>query len=148
MRHIRFKLAALGAASILVACGGGGDGPALTGLAAGGAAIGNAALTARCAGGAAITGKTNADGSFSVDLSGGQSLPCMVQVAYGSGVLYGYADALGRINVTPLTDLIISRALGSDAGATFAGFDSSRAATLRSALDAAKAYVKDRKSVV
>ncbi|CAN5696325.1 hypothetical protein BH11PSE7_BH11PSE7_16450 [soil metagenome] len=141
MRNIRFKLAALGAASILVACGGGG-GPAVTGLAAGGAAIGNAALTARCAVGAPITGRTNADGSFTLDLSGGQNLPCMVQVAYGSSVIHGYADALGRINVTPLTDMVITRALGSDPAATFSSFDSTKAATLRSGLDAAKAYVK------
>ena len=153
MRHIRFKLAALGAASILVACGGGDDAPpvattipvvnpTITGLAASGAAIGNAALTARCVGGAAVTGKTAADGTFTLELSGGQTAPCMVQVANGTGFLYGYADAAGRINITPLTDLVISRALGSDAAAAFTNFDSSRAVSIRAGVEAAKAYIK------
>lgn len=152
MRQIRFKLAALGAASILVACGGSGSvstttttpaaNASITGLAATGAAIANAALTAKCASGAAVTGKTAADGSFTLDLASGQTAPCMVQVANGTGFLHGFADATGRINITPLTDLVISRALGSDSAAAFASFDATKGTTIRAGLVAAKAYVK------
>lgn len=146
MRNIRFKLAALGAASILVACGGGGDVSSpfqtLSGQAAVGAALANSSLTAKCATGAAITGTTAADGTFTVTLSGGQTAPCMVQVANGSGFLHGFADAAGRVNVTQLTDLVVSRALGSDAAAAFASFDASKGASIRAGLVAAKAYVK------
>ena len=146
MRHIRFKLAALGAASILVACGGGGGDASLpfqtlSGQAAVGAALANASLTAKCITGAALAGTTSADGTFTLTLGGGQTAPCMVQVANGTGFLHGFADATGRVNVTPLTDLVVSRALGSDAASAFASFDGTRGAAIRAGLVAAKAYV-------
>ncbi|MES2941323.1 MAG: lipase family protein [Pseudomonadota bacterium] len=149
MRQIRFKLAALGAASLLVACGGGDTvAPlpvvtgAITGLAATGAALANASITARCVSGDPITGRTNADGSFALEIRSPQTAPCLVQVSNGSVTLYSYASASGRINVTPLTDLVVARALGSDPAAAFASFDVAKAATLRLGLDSAKAYVK------
>jgi pimeloyl-ACP methyl ester carboxylesterase len=149
MRQIRFKLAALGAASLLVACGGGDVAPPLpvvtgsiTGLAATGAALANATLTARCVSGDPITGTTNADGSFALEIKNNQAAPCLVQATSGSVTLYGFANASGRINITPLTDLVVTRALGSDPAAAFASFDAAKTATLRAGLDAAKAYVK------
>jgi pimeloyl-ACP methyl ester carboxylesterase len=149
MKQIRFTLAALGAASLLVACGGGDTAAPLpvvtgsiTGLAATGAALSNAALVARCVSGNPITGTTNADGTFKLDILSTQTAPCMVQVSKGSTTLYSFANAAGRINITPLTDMVVTRALGSDPAAAFANFDTAKVGTIRTGLDAAKAYVK------
>ena len=146
MRQIRFKLAALSAAAMVAACGGGDSAPppnpTITGLAATGAAMANANLTAKCLSGAAVTGKTAADGSFSLELSGGQTAPCLVQATNGTLTLLGLATDAGRINITPLSDLVISRALGSDSAAAFANFDATKVTAIKAGLDAAKAYVK------
>jgi pimeloyl-ACP methyl ester carboxylesterase len=142
MGHFRPVLAALGAAGLLAACGGG-DGspvPIITGLAATGAAIANTAVKATCVAGPSVTGTTAADGTFRLVLDGNQTLPCMVQV--GTAVpLHGFAAADGRINVTPLSDLVITNALGSDAAAAFATFDATKGAAINAGLAAAKTYV-------
>ena len=145
MRQIRFTVAAISAASLLVACGGGDSTyvtGSITGLAAVGAALGNATVTARCLGGSQITGTTDAGGVFTLPLLNTNTTPCMVQVSSGATTLYSFANASGRINITPLTDLIVTRALGSDPAAAFASFDATKTATIRTNLDAAKAYVK------
>ena len=146
MRQIRFQLAALGVATLLVACGGGGGSspanPTITGLAATGAALANANLAAKCASGAALSGKTGADGTFSLELSGGQATPCLLQVSNGTVTLHGFATQAGHINITPLTDLVINKALGSSAASAFASFDVIKAAAIAVGLDLAKAYVK------
>lgn len=155
MRQIGFQLAALGAAGMLVACGGGSDSaPApgakasITGTAATGAALANAALRAKCASGGAVTGRTAADGSYTLELGAGQTGPCMVEAASGSVVLHGFADAPGRGNITPLTELAITRALGESAAAAFAGYTPAKGAALKAGLDAAKAYVKTEVTAV
>ena len=144
MRQIRFQLAALGVATLLVACGGGSSpaNPTITGLAATGAALANANLAAKCASGAALSGKTGADGTFSLELSGGQATPCLLQVNNGTVTLHGFATQAGHINITPLTDLVINKALGSSAASAFASFDVIKAAAIAVGLDLAKAYVK------
>lgn len=147
--NTRFRMAAISAAALLAACGGGNNfsvptvAPNISGLAATGAALGNATITAKCTTGTPVTGKTLADGTFSLDLTGGQIAPCLVQVSSGSVTIYGYAGAAGRINVTPLTDLVLNRALGSDPTAAFAAFDATKADTIKKGLDAAKKYVGD-----
>ena len=90
MRQTQSILVAMVIAVTLAACGsdGGGDAnvggvtpfPTITGLAATGAAIANTAVTANCAAGPSVSGTTGADGAFTLELSGGQALPCMVQV--------------------------------------------------------------------
>jgi len=138
------------AALTLAACGGSGDGgstklppnPTITGLAATGGALANAAVTAKCASGPSVSGNTGADGSFSLELAAGQTVPCLLQAIKGKVTLHGFAAVAGHINVTPLTDLVISRALGSDAVSVFAGFDASKGAAIAAGLVAAKAYVK------
>lgn len=143
MRQIRFKLAALSAAVLLAACGGGNSlPPQISGLAATGAALGNASVTVRCTTGAPVTGTTGADGTFSVVLSGGQAIPCLIQVTKGAVTLYSFASASGRSNVTPVTDLVVTKALGSDPAAAFASFDGTKGATISAGLSAAKDYVK------
>jgi len=141
LRQIRFQLAALGVAGLLVACGGGTT-YQITGLAATGAALASAAVTAKCASGTAVTGTTAADGTFTLVLSNGQTMPCMLQVVKGDTTLHSIATDSGRNNVTPLSDLVVTKALGSDAAAAFASFDAAKGATIKAGLEAAKAYVK------
>lgn len=146
MRQIELILAALGVATLLVACGGGDrstppPNPTITGLAATGGALANAAVTAKCTSGASVSGTTGADGTFSLELAGGQTVPCLLEVSKGTVILHGFAAAAGHINVTPLTDLVISKALGSDAAAAFTNFDASKGAAINAGLVAAKIYV-------
>lgn len=149
MRQISLLLAALGVATLLVACGDSGNSnstiapnPTITGLAATGAALANADVTAKCTSGLPVSGKTGADGTFSLELGGGQAVPCLLQVVSGTVKLHGFAEVAGHINITPLSDLVISKALGSDAAAAFDGFDASKGDAIKAGLVAAKAYVE------
>src|SRR5512142_1607666 len=135
----------------LASCGGGGGGgdsavptanPTITGLAASGAALAGASVTAKCSSGAPVSGTTGADGTFSLELAGGQTVPCMLQVKLGTVTLHSFAATAGHVNVTPVTDLVINRALGSDAAAAFASFDAGKGTAIQTALDGAKTYVK------
>jgi mono/diheme cytochrome c family protein len=134
----------------LASCGGGGGSsstpaapatPTLTGLAATGAALAGAGVTAKCASGPSVAGTTGADGTFSLPLAAGQAVPCLLEVVSGAVTLHGFAVAVGYTNVTPLTELVIIRALGSSAVAAFASFDASKGASIKAGLDDAKAYV-------
>jgi hypothetical protein len=131
---------------MLVACGDNGSSsspasPTITGLAAGGGALANANVTAKCTSGPAVSGTTGADGTFSLGLGGGQTFPCLLEVTKGTVTLHGFAAAAGHINVTPLTELVITRALGSDAAAAFASFDAAQGAAINAGLVGAKDYV-------
>ena len=149
---------ALFAAIAVAGCGGGGDDAAsaapaaapvvpaaltLTGLAATGAPLAGAAVTAKCSGGADIAGTTAADGSFLLTLGAGQLAPCIVKVSSVAPALtlYSYAAAAGRVNITPLTDLIVARAFAGSPAAAFGGFNASEAAAISAALAGAKNYV-------
>ena len=140
---IRCTLVALGVATLFSACGDSGSGsvPTITGLAATGGVLANASVTAKCATGAPLSARTGADGTFSIDLVEGQTVPCLVQVSNGTVTIHGFAAQAGRINVTPLTDLVVSKALGADAASAFAGFDAGKGATINAGLAAAKTYV-------
>ena len=142
--------------AILAGCGGGGDDAAstpgappgaaaitLTGLAATGAPLAGATVTARCSGGADIAGTTAADGSFTLALVAGQLAPCIVKVVSAAPALtlYSYAAATGRVNITPLTDLIVARAAAANPAVAFSTFNAAQAATINAALVAAKSYV-------
>lgn len=143
MRQIRFKLAALSSAALLAACGGDtSSSPQISGLAATGAAFANASVTLKCASGAPVTGTTGADGMFTIPLSGGQTAPCLIQVTKDAVTLHSFATGYGRVNVTPITDLVVTNALGSDPAAAFASFDSTKGASINAGLSAAKDYVK------
>ena len=143
MRKIGWLLAALGTATLLAACGSSNnpDNQYITGLAATGAALASATVTAKCSGGPSVSGTTGADGTFSLELKDNQSAPCLLQVVKGTVTLHGFAAAPGRINVTPLTDLVVSKALGSDPATAFAGFDATKGAKINAGLAAAKIYV-------
>ena len=109
------------AGATLIGCGGGGGGspaagttsPSLTGTAATGAAIAGGTVNAKCTVGTA-TGITNADGTFTLKLDSGQTAPCILQVTKAGTThfeLYGFATAVGNVNITPLTDLTLTKAL-------------------------------------
>jgi len=101
-----------------------------------------AAVTAKCASGAPITATTSADGTFTLILTKAETMPCMLQVSNGATTLHSIATDNGRTNVTPLSDLVVTKALGSDAATAFASFDASKGATIKAGLEAAKTYVK------
>lgn len=136
-------------AGALVGCGGGGSsggsagvGASLSGLAATGAGIASAAVTAKCASGTPLSGTTDANGSYTLVLDG-RSLPCMVQVTGGtpSVTLHSFAQTAGRVNITPVTDLIVAKALGADPATAFTGYVAANGTTIETGLNAAKTYV-------
>ena len=137
----RFHLLSLIGSATLVACGGSNAPGTITGMAANGAALANASVVAKCLGGTSNSATTGSDGTFSIDLQNGQRFPCVVQVTGSKATLYGFADAEGRINVTPLTDLVISKAAAQAAPAVFETFDSSKAVMIRANVAAARDYV-------
>jgi len=142
MSNFRLLATSGAVAAVLAACGGGGgEGPMLSGLAATGAAMANASITVKCTTGSAITGTTGADGSFNLPL-GDRTAPCLVQVTKGSVTLHSFASASGRINVTPLTDMVVARALGGRPADAFGTFNAATGNTIQSGLAAAKNYAK------
>ncbi len=125
MRQIRISASLLAAAALLASCGGDSSPPpfSLNGLASTGTAVAGKALTIKCSGGAAATATTDAGGRFDVTLSS-HDLPCMLEVDSPTmGKLHGLAVASGRVNLTPLTELVVARAAGSNPAALFASLD-------------------------
>lgn len=139
-------------AAVLAACGSsggedvGGASVTLNGLAATGAPMANAAVATRCLVGGGSTSSA-ADGTFTVTLAD-PALPCLVQVRKDGLTLHGFATQGGRVNVTPLTELLIARAIGGDPAQAFASFDAARAAALQAGLDGARTYVQDQASAL
>jgi pimeloyl-ACP methyl ester carboxylesterase len=131
-----------GAVSLLAACGGGDTSFTISGLAANGAALANAPVSAKCVGGAAVAGKTGGDGSFSLTIPGVTSDSCMIQAVSGGTTLHSFATGTGNVNVTPLTELVLTKALGTESSAAFAAFDSAKAGMINAGLASAKTYVR------
>lgn len=152
-RSIRFFWSA-SALAVLTACGGSGGGSAsggnnntntLTGLAATGAAIANGDVIAKCTTGAPIAGKTDVNGVFTLNLTAAHTAPCMLQVIQAGPPkveLYSFATAAGQVNISPLTDLVVAKAMGSDPAAAFSAFDASKGSSISGNLVAAKSYVQ------
>jgi len=132
-RVLTRSLLASAALLAIAACGGGGGGgstPApsgpsgnqnpgvtksyLNGQAATGAPVALASVTGQCASGAALSGATDADGKWSLELSN-QAFPCLVTVSGATlpagQSLYSVAlDKSSALNVTPLTTLVTASA--------------------------------------
>jgi len=145
MRNIKGLLTALSVTTIIAGCLGDGTtppNPTINGLAASGGALANATVSAKCATGVALSGKTGSDGAFSLEMLGSQTVPCMLEVSSGTVILHSVAMESGTINVTPLTELVITKALGSDAAAAFASYDAAKGIAIATGLAAAKTYVK------
>ncbi len=147
-------LALGGSAVLLAACGGGGAaeaGPpvvsrplAISGTAAVGTALGNASVQAKCLAGTGQT-QTAADGSYSLQLTGAQ-LPCVLRVRTTAGLqLHTATQDQGTTavaNITPLTELLLTRAAQLPAAQVFDGFTPQLAASLKpEALAAAQSQV-------
>lgn len=114
--------------ALVAGCSGGGSeseitGPAastLSGVAAVGSPIVSGTISVSCATGSTLPTTTTAStGGWQVTLTG-QTLPCAVQVTGGTvnGTVnttsyHSIATALGTVNVTPLTDLIVANLAGS-----------------------------------
>lgn len=135
----RLPLAAASAATlILAACGGGSSGtspdpvvpvtPAppttISGTAAVGAAISGSVVAIDSKGKVSLAVSTGAGGAFTLNVSG-MTAPFLLSITGTSGgkqvTLNSIATAAGQtVNITPLTDLIVSTASGQPGGAALA----------------------------
>lgn len=135
-KHWGLGLGLLALAS-LSGCGGGGGGGStsttpppvssanLTGTAATGQPIAGVVVAVDVNGKSSPPASTNALGAFTVDVSGMQA-PFILNIVGNAGgnqvVLNSVATAAGQtVNITPLTDLIVSTAAGQPAGSALAG---------------------------
>lgn len=139
----RFTLLAFAIALTLTGCGGSSSGsgssstaPSLSGTAATGAAINNGTVTAVCANGLGFQNPvtTDAQGKWTGTLTDASALPCALQVTFTRApdperTLHSFASSVGTINITPLTDLTLALALGSDPAAWFTSLNATSAVT-------------------
>lgn len=125
---------------LVTGCGGGGGNsegiptPPVTatlhvqGIAATGRAMSRASVTARCSDGKTFTGVADADGRFDVELVGATSsaFPCMLRAALSSpaATFYSYARQGEAVNINPLTDLTLAKALEGSPAAAFEAWGS------------------------
>jgi pimeloyl-ACP methyl ester carboxylesterase len=131
------------AVAVLAACGPNNLPATISGFAATGAAMANASVTVRCVSGPDLTGTTDADGLFVLTLNS-QTTPCMVRVSSGGVTLHSFAGGSGRLNITPLTELSVAKALGADPSTAFASLDGTKASTIASNLGTAKSAIKSQ----
>ena len=98
----------------LTACGGGaGTGSTVSGVAATGLAIPDGQVTLKCSNGATAPVSTNADGSFSIDVSN-LTLPCVARVVFRDSTgtsqkLHSLVRSAGTANITPVTELLLAQ---------------------------------------
>lgn len=149
LKAFSLTAAAVSVAALVAACGGGGDGGVtatptqaslqLSGVAATGLAMASSPVDVKCASGTG-TATTNASGGYTVTVTDG-TLPCIVKVTgLVNGVevtLHSLAQAgttsnsstTATANVTPLTEMILARAVGTLPSDLFANFGSGSAVT-------------------
>ena len=139
------KLSALATVLLLAACGGGGSSgggsgggmsgaPGATGAisfsgsAAVGTAIVNAPVTVKCAGSAQAVTTTSDLGRYSITMPASAKLPCVLRTAGPNGSLHAPVPVTwlgGEVNLTPLTDLVLTQAAGRLAESFFDTFTGS-----------------------
>jgi len=129
--------------AVLVACGGGGGGDlTISGTAATGAAINGGTVEFVCASGTK-TGTTAADGSYKVTVSAGV-LPCLGQVTDTDTAKSVYhtlvadSGSAANTNITPMTELVVASAAGTDTSAYYSSFKSLSASDKTAAITADK----------
>ena len=124
--------------AFLLGCGGGGGGgdsasnnpstptgKAVSGVAAIGAPIAGGTVALRCASGNTVSAITTADGSWAATVKDGD-FPCVIRVSGGQAdgnalaqPLHSVVQEAGNVNVTPLTDLMVSIMVGQAPQAWF-----------------------------
>lgn len=147
-------------AAMLAACGGGDDAAApptnntpaattvqLTGLAATGAAIGNATVTATNVRGERATAQTNASGNFTLNIADGAPYLLSITDA-ASRAWYSYAQAAGVANINPMTTLALLQANANRPLADLASGWTNRQLTATQVLDAARVVNANLASVM
>ncbi|MDP2760256.1 MAG: hypothetical protein Q8O64_07600 [Sideroxyarcus sp.] len=136
MKNIFFLLG-LVVALFISACGGGSStSPAsqtFSGVAAVGFPIVGGTVSVICATGSPLTGTTTSTGTWQVTLSD-QTLPCAVRVSGGTinsatntTPYHSIALALGTVNVTPLTDMMVANLAGAAPDTWFTGLSTTPA---------------------
>jgi len=114
------------AAALLVGCGGSSTNApfSLAGVAHVGTPLAGKVVSARCAVGTLST-TTAANGAFTLAFND-HKLPCMLEVDTGTAVgkLHAAAAGAGSVNLTPLTELAMARALRASPAATFTAIKS------------------------
>ncbi|MEN9631325.1 MAG: hypothetical protein RJA10_4553 [Pseudomonadota bacterium] len=124
-------LAVLATAALLASCGGD-SAPdfTLSGVAATGAAVSGQTVTIKCQNGPAATTTTGSAGQFNVVMTD-HELPCMLQVESPTlGKMHSYTASAGRVNITPLTDLIVARAARTAPATAFANLNLGQLTTI------------------
>lgn len=122
-------------ASILGGCGGGesnqsstpstNEKTVLTGIVATGLPLANASVTVKCNDGLQFIGEADANGRFNIPLEKIGNMPCMLRAEKSGKVYFSYAEKDGNININPLTDLTLSKALKDQPQNTFDKFGNS-----------------------
>ena len=149
MKNLRHQMTlGLLAASLatLTACGGGSGADSTTaadstvrGVAATGLAIANGQVSLKCAIGNSNVVTTQADGSYSIDVSK-LTLPCVARVEYLDATgkkqkLHSLVQGVGIVNLTPVTDMVVANL--SSTGVSADAYDKFSA-------DEVKTYSEDR----
>jgi hypothetical protein len=102
------------------------------GTAATGAALASAQVQIKCVAGNGVA-TTGPDGVYSVTIAGA-SLPCVLSASSGASTLRSVAEAgsgtTATVNITPLSEIIVARLAGGDAGSLFTHFDAAAQAKL------------------
>lgn len=148
MKHLLWACCAALLLTGLTACDSGSGTTGVTGtisgVAATGAPMAGATVNLKCvAGTPSVTPTTDADGKFSITVSGA-TLPCLARVTGTDGlVLHSYVGALGNVNITPLTEMVMGSLLGVNPASAFDNF-SLNALLDASRVDAAVTAVKTR----
>jgi hypothetical protein len=100
----------------------------LSGIAARGMPLANASVVAKCASGKEIVGQTDVNGRFNLELgpSNFGDFPCMLKASSTTPLLtlFSYAEEAGVVNINPLTDLTLAKALKSNPASIFERFGS------------------------
>ncbi|PPE73264.1 hypothetical protein C3942_13390 [Solimonas fluminis] len=124
----------------------------VSGVAAVGAAISGGRISVRCADGGAYGVDAAANGSWNVAAVPEASLPCAIRITGGSAgglpntsTFYSLAttrEGVIIVNITPLTDLALARAVGGNLDTWFDGSGASRLTDAAAALPGAIAALR------
>ncbi len=141
MRDMKLAMTFIAAGALLAACGGGDvrlTPFTIDGVAATGAPVAGKTVAVKCASGDAASATTDSRGAFRVEMSN-HNMPCLLEVDAGgtAGKLHGFTFTSGRVNITPLTELIVARALRSNPTSAFASVDSRTLTTINDGIAAA-----------